>query len=534
MITTLVVATTFGRALRTHDRERLQRHASVAHQVIEERITTYITMLRSTAGFFASSHQLSHAEFRAYVQQLGLESHYAGVQGIGYSHRIRDQSVEAFEQTQRKGPFENFRVWPDSPRQIYHSITYLEPLDDRNKAAIGFDMYSNDVRRRAMVQARDSGDIAMSGRLILVQEINADVQPGFIIYLPIFANRTDDNPPATVKERQLLLKGFIYSPFRARDLFQAVFREPLLVDFAVFTGQPDENDNLLYSTIDPSRYRQVHEYFQRTTTLQPGNAGWQVRYWPASSFEYSHTWFAFLGVIVLGMLISTGLAWLSYRERSARRKTALSERYFRNIFETQFQFLTTLSPQGYITNVNSLLLQLAHVDRSTVVGKPIWEAPWWGDDLRDEQSWRSRFSAVVEQPLNSTDQMCLADGTVRTVDSAMTAVTDRAGRINFYLLQSHDITDHHQTEQRLKEETRTLEALNRLGRALSSKLDSNELMALATRRARALSGAEIACFLYRHYRDGSTDDAVAALSGIPQGVFAEKYQPLGKELFNLT
>src|SRR5690606_36959793 len=139
-----------------------QRHASATHQAIEERLTTYIAMLRSTAGFFTSRPTLSHQEFEAYVQQLGLQSLYAGIQGIGYSHRIRGQSVEAFEARERALRFEGFEVWPDSPRDEYHSITYLQPQDTRNRTAMGYDMHSEPVPRQTMDQARDAGDVAMT------------------------------------------------------------------------------------------------------------------------------------------------------------------------------------------------------------------------------------------------------------------------------------------------------------------------------------------------------------------------------------
>ncbi len=532
MAVSLGVASVLNHALRANDEERLQRYASAAHQAVEERIITYIAMLRSTAGFFTSRPELTHQEFETYVAQLGLHSHYAGVQGIGYSQRIDEQNIEAFEQAQRKGRFEDFSVWPDTPRDEYHSITYLEPLDQRNRTAIGYDMHSEPKRRMAMDQARDTGDVAMTDRLILVQEIHDDVQPGFNIYLPIYSGSNLE----TVAQRRAALRGFIYSPFRAGDLFENIFTDPLFVDFAVYTSELSEPATLLYATADPATSSSADSGFQRTARLQSGNSNWHITYWPAEQFVYSHTWWIFASVLLLGGLISTGLALLSYKERRARRETELSERHFRNIFETQFQFLTIVSPKGDIVNVNTLLLRLAAADRTSVLGKPIWQAPWWGDDLKDEELWRTRFSEVrtLKRPLNTTDQMCLAGESLRIVESAMTAVADRAGRVEFYLLQAHDITDHHRTERRLKEETQTLEALNRLGRSLSSKLDSNELMGLATKRARALSGASVACFLYRQRSVDDSTDLVTAVSGIPEEIFEAEYRSLGSHLFHLT
>ena len=43
-------------------------------------------------------------------------------------------------------------------------------MNNRNQVAIGFDMFTEAVRRQAMETARDTGSPAASGRVILVQE----------------------------------------------------------------------------------------------------------------------------------------------------------------------------------------------------------------------------------------------------------------------------------------------------------------------------------------------------------------------------
>ena len=78
-------------------------------------------------------------------------------------------------------------------------------------------MYSEPVRREAMERARDSGLPALSGKVTLVQEFGPEVQAGFLIYLPIYANGVT---PVTVDARREALglldtcgtRGFILSP----------------------------------------------------------------------------------------------------------------------------------------------------------------------------------------------------------------------------------------------------------------------------------------------------------------------------------
>jgi CHASE1-domain containing sensor protein len=56
---------------------------------------------------------------------------------------------------------------------IFTAIVLLEPLDPMNRAALGYDMFSEPVRRAAMQQAAQTGSAVMSGQVTLKQEIGA-------------------------------------------------------------------------------------------------------------------------------------------------------------------------------------------------------------------------------------------------------------------------------------------------------------------------------------------------------------------------
>ncbi len=79
------------------------------------------------------------------------------------------------------GFFQNYTIQPPGEREEYTPIVYLEPLDERNQRAIGYDMFSEPTRHLAMARARDTGEPALSGKVVLVQEIDQDVQYGFLL-----------------------------------------------------------------------------------------------------------------------------------------------------------------------------------------------------------------------------------------------------------------------------------------------------------------------------------------------------------------
>src|SRR5690606_28300751 len=94
--------------------------------------------------------------------------------------------------------------WPDGSQPYAVPVTYLQPDTERNRRALGFDMFSDPVRRAAMTEAERTYRPTATDRVTLAQD--ADSVPGFLIYMPVL------EPTATGRR----LKGFMYSPFNAR------------------------------------------------------------------------------------------------------------------------------------------------------------------------------------------------------------------------------------------------------------------------------------------------------------------------------
>jgi PAS domain S-box-containing protein len=220
--------------------------AREARDRLQGRLDGYVSVLRGAAGLVApllrsgaGDIPARRADFAHYVERLELSEQHPGIQGIGFSLRLSAADREHIERRMRAVGADDFRVWTDQAvpddRDELHSIVFLEPLDERNRAAIGFDMFSEPVRREAMARARDTGRSAASGVVSLKQEIGADRQPGFLIYLPVYHT---GRAPQTVEERRVELAGFVYAPFRAGDLLDGVFGRngDLPTDVSVYDG----------------------------------------------------------------------------------------------------------------------------------------------------------------------------------------------------------------------------------------------------------------------------------------------------------
>ena len=142
------IATTFVRlTARARDRGRFENAVQSAQYGIESRIDTYVALLRGTSGFLTAVGEPSPAGYARYVASLEVRERYPGLQGIGFSRRVRAGELPGLERAMRAAGRPGFHVWPDSARAEYHAIVLLEPLDARNQAAVGYDMYTDSTRR---------------------------------------------------------------------------------------------------------------------------------------------------------------------------------------------------------------------------------------------------------------------------------------------------------------------------------------------------------------------------------------------------
>jgi signal transduction histidine kinase/CheY-like chemotaxis protein len=266
---------------RERDDARFTNALQVTRDRIESRLDTYVAVLLATRGFFAGDRGVTVTDFRRLVAQLDLQRRYPGIQGIGFTRRIPAASLAAIEEELRAQGHESFRVWPRSPRGELHAIVLLEPLDRRNRAAIGYDMATDPVRREAMDRARDLGLPAASGKVTLVQEIDPRKQPGFLIYVPVY--RSEGIPP-TVATRRRDLVGFVYAPFRVDDLLRGIFgseAEPRL-GFAIHDGAPSE-ESLLHRSAGMASARPP--LLQAVETIRVAGRPWTLTFRSRPAFE---------------------------------------------------------------------------------------------------------------------------------------------------------------------------------------------------------------------------------------------------------
>ena len=315
---TLLVFYYFSKLTQEQDRLSFDRSVQQIQDQVKLRIETSITLLRAGTGLFAASDAVDAAEFGRFVEQIQLDKNYPGVQGIGYTRRFSaEEKANVIAEMRREG-LAYFRVWPEEPaRSEYNAIVYLHPLSDRNRAAIGFDMGAEEVRRTAMDAARDSGQPQASGRVRLVQERDIpepEKQAGFLIYVPVYRKGV---PITNEAERRQALLGFVYSPYRVNDFLGPVTREKTNdVTFQVYDGTELKPESLFVSSNEVSS----KPLYSETRTQEVAGRTWTMSYTSSPSFEQRSSRSLLKYTLIIGGLLSLLFSAVTRAEIRARTR----------------------------------------------------------------------------------------------------------------------------------------------------------------------------------------------------------------------
>jgi signal transduction histidine kinase/ActR/RegA family two-component response regulator len=288
------------RSVRQRELQRFENVAQATQDRIDNRIDMCISALFGTRALFSTEGPVTPTEFRNFVDQFELAKRYPGLQAIGFLLRMRPDEVPRIERRIRTEGRPGFRVWPEPPGTEVDAVVYLEPLDGSSAKSIGFDMYSEPLRREALERARDMGEPTATGKLTQVLDPGEPAHPGFLIFEPVYRGGLT---PATVEERREQLIGYVFAPFRMGDLLAGIFGPEVRPreSFAVYDGPPSQA-TLLHS----SHGDRVPE-FVHTTQLSVAGRTWYLSHYSLPSFESVSTGYIVPYLAVLGVLVTMAL-----------------------------------------------------------------------------------------------------------------------------------------------------------------------------------------------------------------------------------
>jgi signal transduction histidine kinase/integral membrane sensor domain MASE1 len=192
---------------------------------IQESIEFDEYTLEAISSFYTSSNSFTRTEFRSFVQAFLSGDHVRhGLQALSWNPYVRWEDRAGYEAAARQEGLADFgftertaegKLVNAARRPDYVAVFFIEP-QEKNRAALGYDVYSNPLRQKAIERARDTGLIAATAPITLVQE--QGIQLGFLVFRPMYRKGM---PVTSVAERRAALHGFAVGVFRIGDLVEA-------------------------------------------------------------------------------------------------------------------------------------------------------------------------------------------------------------------------------------------------------------------------------------------------------------------------
>jgi CHASE1-domain containing sensor protein len=302
---------------RAVERREFEILAEEAVDRIRGRTEQNFSLIAATHSFFeADRGSISRPKFQSFALGLFLKGHLSGMQGIGFAALMQTgREEEASQLLQRNYDLER-EVWPATDQAYRTPIVLLEPLDLRNKAALGFDMFADETRRKAMMASADNLAVRASAPVMLVQEITNEKQTGFLAYLPLLAEEEGSGEPLNGEER---IEGFVYAPFRAGDLHKAALTSPTPVPVLVNTTDVTDGAAEHLYTSEGYEERAGEAEYLVTRQIEVGGRVWEISVIEAAPKDYAFLYWRTFMLGSVSLLFSAAFA-VSIRSRLRARE----------------------------------------------------------------------------------------------------------------------------------------------------------------------------------------------------------------------
>ncbi len=312
----------FHRSSASKDLIRFNGTTQQIQSNLENKLNSYIALLKSGRAFIETTDKLDRKKFKTYIDSLELEKNYVGLVGIGFNKAVAPEERENLIAEMKKEGFTDFQVFPTDDKQINYPIIYLEPLNEMNRRAIGYDMFSEPVRRQALEKARDFSTEAASGKVVLIQDNDDTKHAGFLIYLPIYKG---GKIPTSIEERQQNLLGFIYCPFRARDFVNSAVDNKSFpdIEFKIYDYELNEENIMAQTNTATNRNlseENENQGFYGKNTFEVAGRRWIVEFAPNAGFFNQSNQRLTPIVLLIGTLFSFLLFALTYAQANSRWK----------------------------------------------------------------------------------------------------------------------------------------------------------------------------------------------------------------------
>jgi PAS domain S-box-containing protein len=245
--------------------------------------------------------------------------------------------------------------------------------------------------------------------------------------------------------------------------------------FRQLTGlEPEEILGKTHWEVFPWSVGQIIEREYRRAVEEQVAVNFEVLYEPSGDWFEVHAYPSSAGLGIYFRDISD-----RKRSEAVQRQTEAalyeSEQRFREIFNTTFQFVGLLSPDGILLEANQTALTFGGLTREEAIGRPFWEVRWWTISLQTQQQLQEAIAQARQGNFVRYEVEVLGIGETTTIiDFSLKPMRNDAGQVVLLIPEGRDISDRlrnegdrNEAERALQEQTNLLQLIvNNVGDGL--------------------------------------------------------------------
>jgi signal transduction histidine kinase len=281
--------------------------SSTVVRYLADKIERYEQLLIGAGALFDVKKEVTREDWRQFADSVKVGSGYPALLGIGYVDAIPAPKILEHEEEMKAQGLYTYSVRPKNAQERYHPIVFIEPQNETNQRALGFDMSSEPIRAAAMKRAMETATAVLSGPVQLVQDESeaADLY-GSLMYYPVYSSPT---VPTTVAERESALEGFVYAVFRPQDIFNTIPNR-LLVGDITRVRLSDVSDKTIDMFDAEYPLDAQGGAFTTTQLFDVSNRTWQLKI--TAYDDVASRRLTPLLILIIGSIISVLLAMVAY------------------------------------------------------------------------------------------------------------------------------------------------------------------------------------------------------------------------------
>lgn len=214
--------------------------------ILNREINDKISILKTIRNFYLSSELVTAEEFDFFTKDIIFE--HKDIRVLEWVPRILHENREQVEK-EWQAYHSSFEITQKSEKGTlsrayykdeYYPVYYLNPMRN-NEEAFGFDLSSEEKRKKTLELSRDSGKILATTTLEFIQDNNE--QKSLLVFVPVYKQLS-----YTIKNRRENIRGFIVGVFK-------------ISDFVLHSFERFSNSELGLKIVDTTNFNEIiYEY----------------------------------------------------------------------------------------------------------------------------------------------------------------------------------------------------------------------------------------------------------------------------------